>query len=45
LGYVLVGTISDANAMIERFGSRVLPESKLIPMNTYEEIGRGWGTK
>jgi hypothetical protein len=43
LEYVLVQSIEDATSIVHQIGSERLPESKLIPLNTYEEIRKAWG--
>lgn len=43
LEYVLVESIADATSVVHQIGSERLPEKKLIPLNTYEEIRKAWG--
>jgi hypothetical protein len=45
LEYVLVESIEEANSVVHKIGSHRLPDRKLIPLNTYEEIRKGWGGK
>lgn len=43
LEYVLVDSIEEATSVVHKIGSERLPESKLIPLKTYEEIRKAWG--
>lgn len=43
LEYVLVKSLEDATSVVRTIGSQSLPEKKLIPLDTYEEIQRAWG--
>jgi hypothetical protein len=43
LEYVLVKSIEEATSVVHRIGAANLPEKKLIPLNTYEEIRKAWG--
>lgn len=43
LEYVLVESIDEASSVVHQIGAERLPERKLIPLNTYEEIRKGWG--
>lgn len=43
LEYVLVESIEEATSVVHQIGSQRLPEKKLIPLNTYEEIRKAWG--
>lgn len=45
LEYVLVESIEDATYVVHQIGAERLPERKLIPLNTYEEIRKAWGKK
>jgi len=42
LEYVLVESIEEATSVVHLIGSQRLPEKKLIPLNTYEEIRKAW---
>ena len=41
--HVLVGSIKEATSVVHEIGSQNLPENKLIPLDTYEEIRKAWG--
>jgi hypothetical protein len=43
LEYVLVRSIKEATAVVHEIGAQRLPEKKLIPLDTYEEIRKSWG--
>lgn len=43
LEYVLVESIEEATDVVHQIGSQRLPEKKLIPLDTYEEIRKAWG--
>jgi hypothetical protein len=43
LEYVLVESIEEATRVVHQIGSERLPEKKLIPLDTYEEIRKAWG--
>jgi hypothetical protein len=43
LDYVLVESIEEVNDVVHKIASHRLPEKKLIPLNTYEQIRKAWG--
>ena len=43
LQYIIVDSISDANSIVEQFGTDSIPRGKIVVMEVYRTIQSAWG--